>query len=183
MVTEIETARLLLRPWQPEDLAEFTRLLTDPHTRIVSIIGRRGIGKSGLACKVLFGLEQDDALPGQAGPVDGIIYLSTRTRTREISLERLFLDSASLLGGEAGAALLRKWTSTVASLEEKVEAFLEALADGRYIILLDNFEDLLTEEGRLADQDLQRLLDSVFLARSCPKFLITSQIPILLRPE
>jgi RimJ/RimL family protein N-acetyltransferase len=26
----IETPRLLLRPWQPEDLAEFTRLLTDP---------------------------------------------------------------------------------------------------------------------------------------------------------
>jgi RimJ/RimL family protein N-acetyltransferase len=30
LVTEIETARLLLRPWQPDDLAEFTRLLTDP---------------------------------------------------------------------------------------------------------------------------------------------------------
>jgi RimJ/RimL family protein N-acetyltransferase len=26
----IETARLLLRPWQPDDLAELTRLLTDP---------------------------------------------------------------------------------------------------------------------------------------------------------
>ena len=26
----IETSRLLLRPWQPDDLAEFTRLLTDP---------------------------------------------------------------------------------------------------------------------------------------------------------
>jgi RimJ/RimL family protein N-acetyltransferase len=29
-MTQIQTARLLLRPWQPEDLAEFTRLLTDP---------------------------------------------------------------------------------------------------------------------------------------------------------
>jgi Acetyltransferase (GNAT) domain len=28
--TEVETARLLLRPWQPGDLTEFTRLLTDP---------------------------------------------------------------------------------------------------------------------------------------------------------
>ena len=27
---EIETARLLLRPWQADDLAELTRLLTDP---------------------------------------------------------------------------------------------------------------------------------------------------------
>jgi RimJ/RimL family protein N-acetyltransferase len=29
-MTQIETARLLLRPWQPDDLVEFTRLLTDP---------------------------------------------------------------------------------------------------------------------------------------------------------
>jgi RimJ/RimL family protein N-acetyltransferase len=29
-VTAIETSRLLLRPWQPDDLAELTRLLTDP---------------------------------------------------------------------------------------------------------------------------------------------------------
>jgi RimJ/RimL family protein N-acetyltransferase len=29
-VTTIETPRLLLRPWQPDDLAELTRLLSDP---------------------------------------------------------------------------------------------------------------------------------------------------------
>jgi RimJ/RimL family protein N-acetyltransferase len=29
-MTKVETARLLLRPWQASDLAEFTRLLTDP---------------------------------------------------------------------------------------------------------------------------------------------------------
>jgi RimJ/RimL family protein N-acetyltransferase len=37
-VTEIETARLLLRPWQPDDLAQFTRLLTDPEvTRYIVV--------------------------------------------------------------------------------------------------------------------------------------------------
>jgi RimJ/RimL family protein N-acetyltransferase len=37
-VTEIETARLLLRPWQPDDLAHFTRLLTDPEvTRYIVV--------------------------------------------------------------------------------------------------------------------------------------------------
>jgi ribosomal-protein-alanine N-acetyltransferase len=29
-MTQVETAQLVLRPWQPDDLAEFTRLLTDP---------------------------------------------------------------------------------------------------------------------------------------------------------
>ena len=37
-MTQIETARLLLRPWQPDDLAEFTRLLTDPEvTRCIVV--------------------------------------------------------------------------------------------------------------------------------------------------
>jgi RimJ/RimL family protein N-acetyltransferase len=37
-VTEIETVRLLLRPWQPDDLAQFTRLLTDPEvTRYIVV--------------------------------------------------------------------------------------------------------------------------------------------------
>ena len=37
-MTEIQTARLLLRPWQPDDLAEFTRLLTDPEvTRYIVV--------------------------------------------------------------------------------------------------------------------------------------------------
>ena len=40
----IETARLLLRPWQPDDLAEFTRLLTDPvvtRSRWLSMVNKR----------------------------------------------------------------------------------------------------------------------------------------------
>jgi RimJ/RimL family protein N-acetyltransferase len=37
-MTEVETTRLLLRPWQPDDLAEFTRLLTDPEvTRYIVV--------------------------------------------------------------------------------------------------------------------------------------------------
>ena len=37
-MTQIQTERLLLRPWQPEDLGEFTRLLTDPEvTRYIIV--------------------------------------------------------------------------------------------------------------------------------------------------
>jgi RimJ/RimL family protein N-acetyltransferase len=38
MVTAIETSRLLLRPWQPDDLAQLTRLLSDPEvTRYIVV--------------------------------------------------------------------------------------------------------------------------------------------------
>ena len=37
-MNEVETARLLLWPWQPDDLVEFTRLLTDPEvTRYIVV--------------------------------------------------------------------------------------------------------------------------------------------------
>ena len=37
-MTEVETDRLLLRPWRPDDLGELTRLLTDPEvTRYIVV--------------------------------------------------------------------------------------------------------------------------------------------------
>jgi RimJ/RimL family protein N-acetyltransferase len=40
-VTAIETSRLLLRPWQPDDLAQLTRLLGDPEvTRHIVLASR-----------------------------------------------------------------------------------------------------------------------------------------------
>jgi len=38
-VTAIETSRLLLRPWQPDDLAQLTRLLGDPEVTRYILLG------------------------------------------------------------------------------------------------------------------------------------------------
>jgi RimJ/RimL family protein N-acetyltransferase len=38
-VTAIETSRLLLRPWQPDDLAQLTRLLGDPEVTRYIVLG------------------------------------------------------------------------------------------------------------------------------------------------
>lgn len=60
---------------------EIGRLLAASSTRLVSVVGRGGMGKTALASKVLSDLEQnrwphtDDEIP-----VDGIVYLSTRPR-------------------------------------------------------------------------------------------------------
>ncbi len=163
---------------------ELGRLLAAPTTRMVSVVGRRGIGKSALAAKVLGDLERDRwPHVDEEIPVDGIAYISTRTRTKEITLERIFLDCAQLLGGEAQKELLHVWTSPHRTVAEKAEVLLDALSDGLYVILLDNMEDILTEDGRLRDPELQTFFDVAFLARHCPRFLITSQRPITLAPE
>jgi tetratricopeptide (TPR) repeat protein len=154
--------------------------LADPATRMISILGRRGIGKSALAANVLRDLELDrwPYETPERPQVDGIAY--TSTRTSGISLERIFLDCARLLGDDREQELLRVWTSQL-SVAQKIEALNGQLASGTYFILLDNVEDLLGPGGELADPDLQAFLDAVLSVAAPPKLVITSQIPIRLR--
>jgi tetratricopeptide (TPR) repeat protein len=157
------------------------RLLADPTTRLVTIVGRRGIGKSALAAKVLRGLEHDRwPHTSERIAVRGLVYASTRTSG--ISLERIFLDCARLLGGDQEQELFDVWTSRISSAD-KVHALLDALGDGLHVVLLDNFEDRLTDEGRLLDLDLATFFDVAFRHPSRLRVLVTSQVPMALRPE
>ncbi|MCP4408690.1 MAG: hypothetical protein GY807_13175, partial [Gammaproteobacteria bacterium] len=109
-------------------------------------------------------------------PLDGIVYLSTRTAG--ISLERLFLDCAKLLGGEPEKKLNSVWTNPKLDTEEKVSHLLEALRDGRFVILLDNMEDLLDDKGQLVDEDLQHFFDHSLTAAHGARLLVTSRLAL-----
>lgn len=153
------------------ELAAINDHLDDPAIRMVSIIGRRGIGKSALAAKVM------DRLADRA---DGLLNLSTRTAG--ITLERIFLDCARLLGSEREPELLDLWAGP-RTPEEKVAALLQAMEDRFVVILIDNLEDLLTDEGRLCDDGLRVFFDYVFRAARPPKLLVTSRIPLRMPVE
>ncbi len=158
------------------------RLLAEPTTRLVSVIGHGGMGKTALAGKVLRDLEQhrwphtnDDI------PLDGIVYLSARTAG--ISLERLFLDCARLLGGEQAKVVNAVWTNPKLDTVDKVTRLLEALQEGRYVILLDNMEDLLDERGQLTDENLQLFFDQSLTAAHGTRLLVTSRLAMAFRRE
>jgi tetratricopeptide (TPR) repeat protein len=157
-------------------------LLASPSTRLVSVIGHGGMGKTALASKVLRDLERhrwphtDDDIP-----LDGIVYLSTRTAG--ISLERLFLDCAKLLGGESEKRLNAIWTNPQLDTGDKIARLLESLKDGRYVILLDNLEDLLDEQGQFVDENLQLFFDRSLTTDHGGRLLVTSRIILAFRRE
>ncbi len=153
-------------------------LLMEDSTRIVSIIGRGGMGKTALAARVLSGLEQNT--DGKT-TVDGILYLSTRTFG--VSLERLFLDCETMIGGAKAAALKRVWEDPSLEPEEKGLHLLKTLSGGFYIILLDNLEDILDDQGNPRDIGLRSLIDNFLQMKSSSRMLITSRIPLALRSE
>ncbi len=158
------------------------QLLVEPTTRLVSVIGHGGMGKTALACKVLQDLERHHwPHTDQQVPVDGIVYLSTRTAG--INLERLFLDCAKLLGGERQERLTAVWTNPQLETHEKIARLLETLSEGRYVILLDNLEDVLDENGQFLDDDLRLFFERSLMASQGAQLMVTSRVALAFRRE
>ncbi|MEU6867600.1 trypsin-like peptidase domain-containing protein [Streptomyces sp. NPDC046876] len=157
------------------------RHLADPAIRMVTVTGRRGIGKSAVAAKVMEMLERGE-WPGHAqAPLPaGLVNLSTRTSG--VSLERLYFDCARALGPADEARLLEVW-ATDRPVPDKIGELFAAMGDRLFVILVDNLEDRLLDDGRLDDEELDAFFDCLFRARATPRLLITSQLPLRLPPE
>lgn len=70
--------------------------LVDENTRLVSVIGRGGIGKTALVTKILSEMEQTEwSRQSNHTPVDGIIYLSARST--DLSVFRIFMECLKFL--------------------------------------------------------------------------------------
>ncbi|MFI6002043.1 trypsin-like peptidase domain-containing protein [Streptomyces sp. NPDC051366] len=157
------------------------RHLADPGIRMVTVTGRRGIGKSAVAAKVMELLERGE-WPGHAqAPLPaGLVNLSTRTSG--VSLERLYFDCARALGPAHEARLLDVWAAN-RPVPDKVDELFAAMGDRLFVILVDNLEDRLLDDGRLDDEELDAFFDCLFRARGNPRLLVTSSLPLRLPPE
>ncbi|MFE2475006.1 tetratricopeptide repeat protein [Streptomyces sp. NPDC059389] len=157
------------------------RHLADPGIRMVTVTGRRGIGKSAVAAKVMELLAHGE-WPGHArAPLPaGLVNLSTRTSG--VSLERLYLDCARALGPEHEARLLEVWAAG-RPVPDKIDELFAAMGDRLFVILVDNLEDRLLDDGRLDDEELGTFFDCLFRARGTPRLLVTSSLPLRLPPE
>ncbi|HEX3956374.1 MAG TPA: hypothetical protein VHZ03_07050 [Trebonia sp.] len=141
---------------------------------MITVFGRRGIGKSSLAAKVVETL----ATPGSG--YRGIASLSTRIYG-PITVERVFFTCADLASPAIRGALDALWASQ-REPREKVLLLFETLGDGLNLIVLDNIEDQLTDNGQSVSTDLLTLIDAAFRAPKGPRLLITSQVPVALDP-
>lgn len=79
--------------------------LNDDACRIATVVGRAGVGKTAMVCRLLRALETGQ-LPDDLGSmqVDGIVYLSARGR-RQLNLANMFADMCYLLPQEKAGEL------------------------------------------------------------------------------
>ena len=149
--------------------------LTDSSVRLVSVVGRGGMGKTALVSCVLGDLEQG-VLPVPGGekalPVDGILYLSARSTG--LGLERIYADVGRMLGEPLAGKLEARWADGSMPLTAKIEYLLEAMQDGLYLILLDNLESAMAEDGAI-EEGLRLFVERCLTQPSGVRLIATSR--------
>ncbi|MCP4544661.1 MAG: tetratricopeptide repeat protein [Chloroflexi bacterium] len=150
--------------------------LTDSSVRLVSVVGRGGMGKTALVSHVLGDLEQG-ALPitgeKKALIIDGILYLSARSTG--LGLERIYVDVGQMLGEPVASTLNVRWADGSMPLTAKVEYLLKVMQEGLYLILLDNLEDNLTKDGNIAEEGLRLFVERCLTQPSGVRLIVTSR--------
>lgn len=155
---------------------ELRAYLAEPQIHMVSVLGRGGMGKTALVTRVLAELERGQLFaPGDevGRPIDGIVYLSAQNS--RITLERLFTDTARMFDRKVAGAMAARWANTSMSLAAKAEYLIEVMAEGTYVILLDNFEDELTSDGTIIDEGLRAFVEQSITKPSGVTLVVTSR--------
>lgn len=156
-------------------IGEFIR---DEALRMMIVMGRAGIGKTAMVCRLLKSLEMG-RLPNDGEPlqVDGIVYLSA-AGSRRVNFSHLFADLCRLLPENTTRMLQAIYQNAQTSTLEKMQALLENFQDRRIIVLLDNFEDTVeTQTGEIRDAELDAALRALLqVPQHGVKVIITTRV-------
>jgi tetratricopeptide (TPR) repeat protein len=158
-------------------IADLRGFLGDRTVKMVCIIGRGGVGKTWLLSKVCLEIEEGSLQLSNAGSsmgADGIIYLTCRGADR-ISVERVFLEVAKLLGSPHEETLREVWKDNTRSLEDKLRTLLGSMREGCYLLVLDNFEDVLAPDNTIASPELRTFVEMCLTTPHALRLLTTSR--------
>ena len=161
--------------------------LRSENMRLMTVVGRGGVGKTAMVCRLLRSLE-GGTLPDGGGelPVDGIVYLSARSG-HPVNFPNLFYDLCKLVPEKTAKYLDQIYKDPKQSCNLQMQALLAEFPRGRTVVLLDNFEDVVDpetqaiKEGEL-DEALRGVLEApphglkvILTTRVAPKALLRVQ--------
>jgi tetratricopeptide (TPR) repeat protein len=135
--------------------------------RIMTVVGRGGVGKTAMVCRLLRALEAGH-LPDDLGDlaVDGIVYLSP-FGAHPVNFPNLFADLCRLLPADSADQLRQQYRDPHQTPAVLMRSLLDAFPSGRVVVLLDNAEDVIgTDSGDFVitdaalDEALQALLSA-----------------------
>lgn len=164
------------RHFETRQIGEF---LKDESLRLLTIVGRGGVGKSAMVCRLLRSVESGQ-LPDDGGAltVDGIVYLSAARSLHRTNLPDLYESLTKLLPDETVKQLDSVYKNPKIAPRAIMESLVQAFPKGRTVVLLDNFEDMLAvETGQITDAELNDALRALLeLPPHGLKVIITTRV-------
>ena len=152
--------------------------LRNDNMRLMTVIGRGGVGKTAMVCRLLRSLE-GGTLPDNGGRIilDGIVYLSARSG-HPVNLPNLFYDLCKLVPEEEVKYLDQLYKDPKQSVKAQIQALLAEFPRGRTIVLLDNFEDVVDAETQaIKEGELDEALRTMLEAPPHGlKFILTTRV-------
>ncbi len=152
--------------------------LKNDAVRLMTVVGRAGIGKTAMVCRLLKAMESG-CLPDDGGAlsIDGIVYLG-EIGVHKVNFPHLFADLCRLLPHETAKELDAVYKEARTNTGDKIRALLTAFPRGRVVVLLDNFESKLDPETRdVADAELDEALQALLdFQHHGVKVIITTRI-------
>lgn len=150
--------------------ATIINTITDNHP-FISLYGRGGIGKTGLASKVLGDVEK-------MGQLNGVAYFRANS-TPQLNITSLLDGLAEFLAESHPFHILLK--DATISTPDKTRAWANGLAGGRYIVFIDNLETLQHPDTyALTDEGIRQFLETILEIKGggAVTVVITSRYPL-----
>lgn len=174
-----------------DETREIGDFLRNEAERLLIVHGRAGMGKTALVCRVLKALA-DGRPPDDGGAIEvGRGFYLIGEGSHRVTAPDLFAGLRESLPAEAARDAEPLLHDPKADARAKMRALLEAAAEARIVVLLDNFESAIDPAThRLHDRDpeLEEALRAFLEApQHGVKLLVTTQTPLedfrLIRPE
>ena len=152
--------------------------------RLITVVGRGGVGKTAMVCRLLKSLQAGRLPENSAGQnegkelkVDGIVYLNERG-SRKVNFPDLYFDLCRLLPDEVAQELDEVYKDATTSTAEKMKALLRDFPKGRFVVLLDNFEDKVDAKTlAIEDENIKDALTALLTSEPhAVKVILTTRI-------
>jgi tetratricopeptide (TPR) repeat protein len=155
------------------------KFLQSESVKFITVVGRGGVGKTAMVCRLLKSLEKG-LLPDNSTGIDfsGIIYMN-EVGSRPINFPNIFSDLSILVEESKRRHLMQLQENTQSTVSSKLSTLLGFLPPKPIIVLLDNFEDKLDPELRnIKDTELRDALLHLLKTANHPiKVVITTRVP------
>lgn len=139
-----------------DDLQQLQMLLIQPETRLLTLVGPPGVGKTRLAIALARGI------------------------TQRFEDNVFFVPLAAIDDGNRIPDAVLQAMDIASSSQQPLAQLMSALKDRQSALVLDNFEQLL--DGR-AGEGTAEMMAEVIAAAPCAKFIITSRAPLRIAGE